>query len=822
MLHNMPKHLIAKVYVEKAVYHIDRPYNYLVPDSMSETLTRGCRVLVPFGGSNKKAQGIVYDMIENQECERQLKAVYLQLDKLPILTDDMFSIIEFLVKNTFCSHYDAVKCVLPTGKNVDIIETYRLTKSIDDALLATLSQNEQRVVEFLRTAKTAKELNSFLDYTKNPANKAVVKALLDKGIVEKIDRQKQKVAKKTVRMVKLVDGFEPQNTKLTPKQKEVVSMLFDVGVAMTKELAYLCGVTEGVIKTLEKKQILEFYEREIETTYEQIEPQFIGLDEVVLSKTQFDAYNGIMGLIDQKTPNVALLYGVTGSGKTSVYIKLIESVIIKNKTAMLLVPEIALTSQLVAKFETLFGGIIAVIHSSLSLSERLEEYNRIKAGQVKIVIGTRSAVFAPLLNIGLIIMDEEGESSYKSDAPPRYHTREIAKLICVNHNATLLLGSATPSIDSYYHASSGKYSLFELAERYADAVLPSVYIVDMLEEQSKQNFSCISEILGQQIRQNIDKNEQSILLINRRGYNTFATCMQCDEVVKCPSCDVSMTYHKANGYMMCHYCGHTEKFNSKCKCCNGDYIKLTGVGTQKLEDEINSIFPKARVLRMDTDTTFSKNSYEKNFNDFRAGKYDIMLGTQMIAKGLDFPNVTLVGVINADSGLYSTDFKASERVFSLITQVVGRSGRSEKSGRAYIQTIKPDNPIINFAANQDYKGFYEDEIFSRKAMTYPPFCDIVVLGFSGENEKSVEIAAIKAISILKQEAQNADKIVMKVMGVTRASIYKISNKYRYRIIIKCRLNNNLKAVISNTLKKCGSDKQFNRISCFADVNGDIS
>ncbi|MEG0693901.1 MAG: primosomal protein N', partial [Oscillospiraceae bacterium] len=628
-------------------------------------------VLVPFGGSNKKAQGIVYDMLMDQDCERQLKAIHLQLDKTPILTDDMFAIIEFLVKNTFCSYYDAVKCVLPTGKNVDVIETYRLTNTVEHDLLHTLSQNEQRVVEFLRTAKTAKELNSFLQYSKNSANNVVVKSLLEKGIIEKIDREKQKVAKKTVKMVRVSDGFEPENTKLTPKQKEVVSMLFDVQVAMVKELAYLCGVTEGVIKTLEKKRILEFFEREIETTYEAIEPSFVGLDEVLLSDSQLDAYNGIQSLINQDKPNVALLYGVTGSGKTSVYVKLIESVIINNKTAMLLVPEIALTPQLVAKFEALFGGIIAVIHSSLSLTERLTQYNRIKAGQVKIVIGTRSAVFAPLLNIGLIIMDEEGESSYKSDAPPRYHTREVAKLICVNHNATLLLGSATPSIDSYYHASQGRYSLFEINERYADAVLPSVYIVDMLEEQKNQNFSCISEILRQQIELNIKNNEQSILLINRRGYNTFATCMQCGEVVKCPSCDVSMTYHKVNGYLMCHYCGHTEKFKSSCKCCNGEYIKLTGVGTQKLEDEIKQLFPKVRVLRMDTDTTFSKNSYEKNFNDFKAGKYDVMLGTQMIAKGLDFPNVTLVGVINADSGLYSTDFRAGERVFSLITQVVG-------------------------------------------------------------------------------------------------------------------------------------------------------
>lgn len=779
-------------------------------------------MLVPFGGSNKKSQGVVCELLPNQECDRQLKAVHLQLDKEPILTDDMFSIIEFLVKNTFCSYYDAVKCVLPTGKNVDIIEIYRLTKSFDEGQLAKLTSNEQHLVEFLRTAKTAKELNTFLNYSKNVSSQSVVKSLLSQAVIEKVESQKQKVSKKTVRMVRLAEGFDPQNVKLTPKQKEVVLQLCDVGVAMIKELAYLCGVTEGVIKTLEKKSILEFYERELETAYEPVEASFVGLDEILLSQSQSEAYEGILNLTMQDKPSVALLYGVTGSGKTSVYVKLIENVIKAGKTAMLLVPEIALTPQLVAKFEALFGGIIAVIHSGLSLTERLEEYNRIKAGQVKIVIGTRSAVFAPLKDIGMIIMDEEGENSYKSDAPPRYHTREVAKLLCVNHNATLLLGSATPSIDSYYHAKEGKYSLFEISERFADAVLPNVYIIDMLEEQKQQNFSCISEILGQQICQNLDHHEQSILLINRRGYNTFATCMGCGEVVKCPACDVSMTYHKANGYLMCHYCGHTEKFKSKCKSCDGDYIKLTGVGTQKLEDELSLLFPKARLLRMDTDTTFSKNSYEKNFSDFKAGKYDIMLGTQMIAKGLDFPNVTLVGVINADSGLYSTDFRASERVFSLITQVVGRSGRSEKSGRAYIQTMQPNNPIINFAANQDYKGFYEDEIFSRKAMTYPPFCDIVVLGFSGENEKFVENAAIKATQILQQEAEAADKIVMKVMGVTRASIYKISNKYRYRVIIKCRLNNNLKAVISSTLKKCAKDKSFLRISCFADVNGDIS
>lgn len=818
----MQGRVIAKVFVDKTVYHIDKAFDYLVPLNLQSTLSRGCRVIIPFGKGNKKIQGLVESICIQEERKIKLKPILSQIDKEPIVTEEMFSMINFLVKNTFCTYYDAVKTVLPAGTNVNVVEHYKVTSSLSLIEDINLSENEKRIIEFLKTAKTEKELSNFLDCKINPSKKPVVKSLLEKGFIEKTDKIQSKVAKKTIRMVKLCDGFEPEGVKLSLKQKEVINLLNDVKVAMVKELCYLCGVTEVVIKNLAKKHIIEYFEREVKTSYDEISFKKIDLSEIKLSKAQTSVYNGIINLVHQDKPSVSLLHGVTGSGKTQIYIKLIEQVLNEDKNAIMLVPEISLTPQLVNKFKILFGDIIAVVHSNLTLSERLTEFNKIKANQVRIVIGTRSAIFSPLEKIGIIILDEEGELSYKSESSPRYHARDIAKLRCVNHNATLVLGSATPSIDSYYNAKKGTYSLFTIDERYKNANLPNVYLIDMLEEQRHCNVSPISEVLAQQLLLNLQQGEQSILLINRRGYQSYATCMQCGEVITCPSCDVAMTYHKANGYLMCHYCGHTEKFNQSCPSCKGEFIKLTGVGTQKVEDELKFMFPNARILRMDTDTTYSRFSYEKNFSDFSKGKYDIMLGTQMIAKGLDFPNVTLVGVINADSGLYSSDFKSSERIFSLITQVVGRSGRSEKSGRAYIQTMDVNNPVINLAANQDYKSFYEDELVTRKVMTYPPFCDICMLGFSSSNENKAKNAALRAFQILKQEALKTKDIAIKVYGVAPANIYKISNKYRYRIIIKCKFNNKFKEFLSNVLIKCGNDKMIAGVSIFADINGDLN
>lgn len=822
MSNAVSKLLVAKVYVDKTIYRMDMAFDYLVPPALAETLKRGCRVVVPFSNSNKKKQGVVVSISEETEMKMQLKTIALQLDKEPIVSEEMFVMIDFLVRNTFCTYYEAVKAILPTGVNVDVVESFKLASSVDSIEMVKFSEEEQRLIEFLRTAKTDKELSAFLDCRVNPAKRPIVKQLLDKGVVVTAQQVNSKVAVKTVKMVKLCDDFIRAGVKLSAKQTEVVKLLLEIGVASVKEVSYLCGCGEAVVRGLVTKQVAEYFQRELQKEYLATFDETITLDSVVLSEAQIPAYDGIMELIMQDKPNVALLHGVTGSGKTQVYIKLIESVLNSGKTAIMLVPEIALTPQMVGKFKSLFGNIVAVIHSSLSLTERLNEFNRIRGKSVKIVIGTRSAIFAPLQNIGVIILDEEGENSYKSESAPRYHAREIAKLRSVNHNATLVLGSATPSIDSYYKAEIGKYTLFTIEDRFNNQALPSVYIVDMQEEQSKQNFSPLSDILQHQIAQNIAQKEQTILLINRRGYNTFATCMQCGAVIKCPHCDVSMTYHKANGQLMCHYCGYARKFEPHCPDCGGAYLKLTGVGTQKVEDEIQLIFPKARVLRMDSDTTYSKDAFEQNFEDFRRQKYDIMLGTQMIAKGLDFPNVTLVGVINADSGLYSDDFKSSERIFSMITQVVGRSGRSEKSGRAYIQTLDPQNSVINYAANQDYRSFYKDEIACRKAMIYPPFCDICVLGFSGLDEKATKKASDHVVDVLIGNAKHFEGITMKILGVTPASIYKMSNKYRYRIIIKCRFNNSFKAFLTSVLKGLSVDKLLNGITVYADINGNIN
>lgn len=816
----MPGRLIAKVYVDKTVYAIDKPYDYLVPPELEGTLQPGCRVLVPFGGGNKKVQGLVWALSE-ETASRRLKPVLAQLDSAPFVTKEQFHIISYLVRNTFCTGYEAVRAVLPAGSQVDVVEIYSLSGPLEPEEMEAFPPAQKRVLEYLRSPKTARELGAFLNVRQNPARTAAVKPLLEQGILRREDKLKPRVPPKTVRMVQVNPAFDRETERLTPKQKEVLKLLSEVGRAALPELCYLCGVTEAVPRGLIRRKAILPFEQERPALDPEALPPTQKLCEIRLNAGQQAVFEGIKRLMEEGKPNAALLYGVTGSGKTLVYTKLIEQALQKGRTAILLVPEIALTPQTVARFRSLFGSVVAVIHSGLSMAQRLQEDRRIRRGDAKIVIGTRSAIFAPLDRIGLILLDEEGEASYKSDASPRYHARDIAKLRCGWHNATLLLGSATPSVDSYYRAQKGDYHLFSLENRYAGSGLPQVYLVDMREEQERQNLSPLSVVLQEQLAQNLQSGEQSILLINRRGYHTYATCMQCGEVIKCPDCSVAMTYHKANGRLMCHYCGHSEPFTARCPNCGGAYLKLTGAGTQKLEDELGLLFPDARVLRMDTDTTFSRDAYETNFDAFRRGNYDILLGTQMIAKGLDFPNVTLVGVLNADSGLYSADYRSGERIFSLITQVVGRSGRSEKKGRAYIQTFDPDNPVIHFAAAQDYPSFYRDEIVSRQALVYPPFCDMAAIGFSGEREEETLGAARQALLLLREEAMAAEGIAVKVLGVTPASIWKLAGKYRYRILMKCRFNEPLRDLLRRLLHRLGKDRRFSRISVFIDVNGDI-
>lgn len=817
--------LLAKVYVDKATFQFDKAFDYLVSEQFASTLKRGCRVLVPFGNGNRKRQGMVVSIEEAESVGRKLKPIAAQIDLEPIFEEEMFVIADFMVKNTFCTFYDAVKTILPNAFGMQIGAHYQLSKKMTEEELAAFSYEERNLIQFLQTAKTQKELDDYLHYTIGSAKEGAVKHLLEEKIVVQVDEISQKVSDKTVKVAKLADDFEirQEGYKLTPKQSEVIDFLSAVGTADKKEIMYFCAVGEGVIKTLEKRGILTFFERKVYRIPEKSKGNTHSVEELVLSKEQQEVYEGILSLTKEEKAQVALLYGVTGSGKTSVFLKLIAQTVRSGKQAMMLVPEISLTPQMVEQFKSLFGDQVAVMHSSLSLGERMDEYLRVQQGKANIVVGTRSAVFAPFHQLGLIIMDEEGEASYKSDATPRYHAREIAKLRCLQHHAVLLLASATPSIESYYRAKQGIYQLFTLHKRYADAVLPEVYLVDMKEEEKKGNFSQISTMLRQEVEKNLERGEQTILFLNRRGYQTVACCLECGEVIKCPRCDVPLTYHKDNGYLMCHYCGFAKKFLQECDHCHSHHVKLSGMGTQKAEDELANLFPNARILRMDTDTTYSRYAYSEKFDAFRRKEYDILIGTQMIAKGLDFPEVTLVGVLNADAGLYSSDYRGVERVFSLITQVVGRSGRAKKMGRAYIQTMQPENAVISFAAEQNYEGFFEDEIMTRKVLLYPPFCDICLVGFSGIQEKAVETAAGIFLQILEQKARELNgKVPLKVLGPIKPPLYRVNGKYRQKILIKCKGNAPFKRYLKGCLEEIHQKKGFSHITVTVDMNGDLN
>lgn len=489
----------------------------------------------------------------------------------------------------------------------------------------------------------------------------------------------------------------------------------------------------------------------------------------------------------------------------------------------MLIPEISLTPQMVDKFQSLFGDMVSVMHSNLSLSRRLNEYKRVKSGRAKIVVGTRSAVFAPLENIGLIIMDEEGERTYKSESSPRYNAKDIAKKRCVTHNAVLLMASATPSIESYYYAKTNRYKLFTMKRRYTGDRLPHVEILDLAAEGFYGSSSTFTEKLVEEININLERGEQSILLLNRRGYYTFISCCDCKEPVVCPNCSVPLTYHKVNNKLICHYCGHTQDMINVCPKCGKNHLKLTGIGTQKVEDEIASLFPDARILRMDADTTYSRYAYEKNFKAFEKGEYDIMLGTQMIAKGLDFPNVTLVGVVSIDKALFSGDFRSYERTFSLITQVVGRCGRGEKQGRAFIQTYVPDHYVINLAAEQNYIGFYEQESAMRKALIYPPFCDTCLIEFASEYESAADNASKAFVDMMRQKIADENiKLPLRVLGPAKCTYERINGKYRYRIVMKCRNNKEFRGFVSDLYKNVFKMKEFANVQTFVDINGDIS
>lgn len=621
---------------------------------------------------------------------------------------------------------------------------------------------------------------------------------------------------KSERMAMLLVDDESVISGLTKKQKTVCDLLLDIGCAGANEICEFCGVGIGVLKNLEKNGIIKLYQKEIyRNPYKNI--SVTNNESITLSKEQEIAYEQNKKMLC--SGGCGLLFGVTGSGKTQIYLKLIDDVINNGKDVIVLVPEISLTPQTLSIFHTRYGEKVAVIHSGLSLGERNDEYKRIDSGFAKIVVGTRSAVFAPVHNLGLIVMDEEQEQTYKSERTPRYNAKDVARYRVAYNKAYFLMTSATPSIESYSNAVNGKYLLTTVNNRYGNAKLPRVITVDMKKEMKLGNKSPISSILLNHLTQTIDNGKQAILLLNRRGYNTFIACNECGHVITCPNCSISLTYHSYNNRLVCHYCGYSKQLDNICTSCGSDAVRYSGFGTQRIEEELQALLPNARILRMDADTTSAKFSHERLLEQFANKEYNILIGTQMVAKGLDFDDVTLVGVVNADNSLYDQNYTANEKSFDLITQVVGRAGRRDFEGTAIIQTINPQNETIEFASNQDYIGFYNNEIMIRRLMIYPPFCDIYCVTFTDINENKTALCAKTFFDRLVElnSSEYAD-IKLVVLGPTPAKISKINNTYRYRLAIKCKNSQRVRQMLTNILKDVNKNKIYSSVRISISLN----
>lgn len=810
----MSEKRIAAVAVENSAFSFDIPFSYITDD---EKCVPGCRVLVPFGKGNRCRQGIVLSVSEYKGVEK-LKKVSQLIDDIPVLNDEMLKLVEWLKDRTFCTYFEAVKAVLPSGMCRRTVTNYTAVPNAD---ISDCKEDEKQIYNYLSSQKGYIDGEKILKKLGFEPRLSLLEDMAKKGLLlRNYDsvRRTQDLTVKTVRLTESGQEVLASSQKLTKKQLEVLNTLADIGTATVKEVCYFTGFTPSVIQALAKKGLVEIFDNEVYRDPCENKSVTAEKKEIVLNEEQQTAFESLLNQYSEGKVLTALLHGITGSGKTMVYIRLIDEMLEKGKNVIVMVPEIALTPQTLNLFRSRYGTDVAVFHSALSAGQRMDEWKRVKNDDVRIVVGTRSAVFAPLENLGLVIIDEEQEHTYKSEQTPRYSAKDVARFRCAYHKALLVFSSATPSVETYAKAKQGMYNICKLTKRFSDSVLPEVRIVDMLTDALSKS-SNFSEELKDRLQYNLENGKQSILLINRRGYNTFAECKACGHVMTCPSCSISMTYHHANGRLMCHYCGYSEPFTNVCPECGSNDLRYSGTGTQKIEDELSELFPDARILRMDADSTYGRNSHEKKLRDFADGKYDILLGTQMVAKGLDFENVTLVGVINADQQLNNDDFRSQERTFDLLTQVVGRAGRGKFKGTAVIQTCNPQNDVIQIAAKQDYEAFFEDELRTRKMLIYPPYCDICLIGFVGENENKVKSASQRFTDILKEKLSgeyNELKII--ALGPMAARVSKISNKFRYRLILKCKNSARFRAMMSEMLKVTGSGKAFIGVSVYIDIN----
>ena len=795
-------------------YHLDVPYTYCVPEAVSENVGRGDFVIVPFGAGNKKLYALVEETNASASTE-VIKPISAVVNKELSLSEEMLGLVEFLRDRTFCTTGDAVRRVIPAEAFERADEYYIARSSFD---VSGLNQKSRIIFEYIKSKGAGiaqKELLKEFSDDVRPLISRLVKA----GAVQKELRVEDAAKTKTELIVSVAENVD-QSVLSTPRTSEEQCNLFwRVSEAGKIPMSQLIseGYSSARVKTLEKRGwlVVEKCEK-LRIPYADAE---IPPEHTVLSEEQSSAKEKLSALMDG-TPRGALLHGVTGSGKTSVVLSLCEDVVKAGKTAIVLVPEIALTWQSVVAFSSKFGDRLAVVHSALSNGERFDAYRRIKRGEIGVVLGTRSAVFAPLKNIALIVIDEEQEHTYKSDMSPKYSARDVARYRCHCHGALMLLCSATPSVESYYRASKGTYSLVELNGRYGKAALPEVEISDMRADGSGEKFKIIGEKLADELIRTFEEGHQSMLFLNRRGYSSFLICRKCGEALLCPHCSVALTLHntRSGGELVCHYCGYRKAPPERCPSCNSEHIGYMGYGTQALEEAIRTLIPQARVIRMDADTTKGKFSRDEIISRFASNDADILVGTQMIAKGHNFPNVTLAAVVNADSSLYSDDFRAAERTFSIITQLVGRSGRSVCDGKAVIQTYSPDAEAIRLGAEQNYKKFYESEIAMRRALTFPPFCDIasVVLS-SAEEQALIKFAVALTDELKKLNAGEYPDVPTTIFGPFEATIYKLKNKYRMKIIVKHKNNARSREMFSRLLSDA-EKRAAGKIAVSIDIN----
>ena len=814
--------LVAKVAIAKAIYAIDKPYDYLVPKELEETLRPGMRVLVPFGAGNRGSDGMVLALRESNSGAG-LKAITAALDQEPVLDGDGLRLALWMRERYFCTVYDSVKAMLPAGLYYALKDCVSLSPDLDDAALEAACQGSaaaKQLLELLRAWSGQGEMEqircAFGPKDPNPA----IHLLAQAGAVQIVTSAQRGVGDKVEKLAVLAMPAEEamslvaSRRKAAPLRYSVTQLLCQLGAASAKELCYFTGASMATLRSLEKSGVLTLEQQEV---FRRVSLRDVPrAPDPVLNDEQQAAFEGLDQLCRQEKAAAALLYGVTGSGKTQVYIRLIQQVLERGKSALVLVPEIALTPQLLRVFASHFGDHIAVLHSSLRSGERYDEWKRIRRGDARVVIGTRSAVFAPVQNLGLIVLDEEQETSYKSENNPRYHAREVAKFRCVRQNALLLLGSATPSVESMYLARSGVYYLYTLSSRYNQKALPQVEVVDLKEELRRGNGGAISAPLRTALEETLSRGEQAILFLNRRGANRMVSCGECGFVPECPRCSVKLTYHLANHRLMCHHCGFSQPLPDRCPQCGG-VLNFIGVGTQKVQEELEELLPGTAILRMDADTVTAAHSHQDILDQFREGKASILIGTQMVAKGLDFENVTLVGVILADQSLFVDDFRAGERTFSLLTQVVGRAGRGEKTGRAMIQTFVPDHDVIRFSARQDYDSFYRTEIQMRRLRREPPFQDVFVLTASGLNETAVLRACMKLRGTL-EGALSAYPEPWQLLGPAPAAVAKVNNRYRYRVTLTTKNCAPVRRLLADAIQQANQDRENRGVSVYADMN----